>query len=77
MLGAFSHIWRIYPDPILNNWYNRGHNFDFSIIHDAYMPSLPKWLVDPRGYVILTACGPREIAQELCLKSNGARSDAL
>ncbi|KAK7949326.1 uncharacterized protein PG986_010212 [Apiospora aurea] len=25
----------------------------------------PNWLVDPDGYTILTACGPREIAREL------------
>jgi hypothetical protein len=26
---------------------------------------VPKWMVDPEGYVVLTACGPHETAEEL------------
>jgi len=41
---------------------------------DARM--LPKWLVDPHGYTILTACGPHERAQELEFEG-GERNGAL
>jgi hypothetical protein len=30
---------------------------------DASM--LPNWLVDPKGYTVITACGPHEVASEL------------
>lgn len=43
-----------------------GHKLDSSIMCDTRMISLPKWLVDPRGYMIFTACGPHEIAEEDC-----------
>ncbi|KAF2195569.1 hypothetical protein K469DRAFT_544143, partial [Zopfia rhizophila CBS 207.26] len=38
-----------------------------SSIRDASI--LPKWLIDPDGYTVLTACGPHEKAQELVLGS--------
>jgi hypothetical protein len=41
---------------------------------DAHM--LPKWLVDPDGYTILTACGPHEKAHELEFEG-GERNGAL
>ncbi|OJJ69546.1 hypothetical protein ASPBRDRAFT_45887 [Aspergillus brasiliensis CBS 101740] len=28
---------------------------------------LPRWLIDPEGYIIITACGPHETAQEVVL----------
>ena len=31
---------------------------------------LPKWLVNPDGYIVLAACGPHETAQELSLNEN-------
>jgi hypothetical protein len=37
---------------------------------------LPKWLIDPDGYTILTACGPHEVAEELTLR-DGKKSGAL
>jgi len=37
----------------------------------------PNWLVNPDGYIILTACGPTEIAKELILNKNGQRHGAL
>jgi hypothetical protein len=40
---------------------------------------LPKWLVDPDGYTIFTACGPHEMASELTVEgeSHGALSYLL
>lgn len=35
----------------------------------------PNWLVNPEGYIILTACGPHEVAQELTL--DGVKHGAL
>ncbi|KAM0461567.1 hypothetical protein ACHAPV_004273 [Trichoderma viride] len=35
-----------------------------------------QWLVNPKGYTILSACGPHEVAQELELR-NGERNGAL
>ena len=50
------------------------HEVGSSTLRDAYM--LPKWLVDPNGYTILTACGPHEIARELKFEG-GERNGAL
>lgn len=36
---------------------------------------LPRWLVDPEGYNIITACGPHETAQEMAL--DGKRHGVL
>ncbi|KAI1361713.1 caspase domain-containing protein [Xylaria arbuscula] len=40
---------------------------------------LPNWLVDPQGYTIITACGPREVALELNIggESSDHRHGAL
>jgi len=35
----------------------------------------PNWLINPDGYIILTACGPHEVAQELTL--DGMKHGAL
>ena len=45
-----------------------------SSLRDASI--LPKWLIDPDGYTILTACGPQEKAEELILK-DGKKNGAL
>ncbi|KAK5693658.1 hypothetical protein LTR97_010227 [Elasticomyces elasticus] len=37
---------------------------------------LPNWLINPRGYTILTACGPHEFAKELTIE-DGNRRGAL
>ncbi|KAI1327065.1 caspase domain-containing protein [Xylariaceae sp. FL0255] len=42
---------------------------------DASM--LPNWLINPRGYTILTACGPHEIAEELRFPRQSYRHGAL
>ena len=40
-----------------------GHQIGFDTLRDAHV--LPKWLVDPDGYIVLSACGPHEKAHEL------------
>jgi hypothetical protein len=45
-----------------------------SSLRDARI--LPKWLIDPNGYTIFTACGPHEIARELEFEGGG-RNGAL
>jgi hypothetical protein len=47
---------------------------DVSTLRDGRI--FPTWLVDPKDYTILTACGPHERAQELKFLS-GERSGAL
>lgn len=34
---------------------------------------LDRWLVDPKGYSILSACGPHEIAEEIEIQGGGRR----
>lgn len=51
-----------------------GYQVNSSPLRDSRM--LPRWLVDPSGYTILTACGPHEKAQELKFEG-GERSGAL
>lgn len=42
---------------------------------DAYI--LPIWLVNPSGYIILTACGSQEKAKELRFEKGGEKSGVL
>jgi hypothetical protein len=51
-----------------------GSQIGVSILRDGRI--LPTWLVNPKGYTILTACGPHERAQELEFPS-GERNGAL
>jgi hypothetical protein len=51
-----------------------GSQIDVSTLRDGRI--LPMWLVNPKGYTILTACGPHERAQELKF-SSGERNGAL
>lgn len=50
---------------------------DHDVPRDTHLSSLPKWLVEPTGYMLFTACGPNEIAEELIFRSNDTRSGAL
>ena len=40
---------------------------------DRDVSMLPNWLVDPKGYTILTACGPHEVALELNLGGEASK----
>ena len=44
------------------------------ILRDA--ASISHWLLHPRGYTLMTACGPHEIAKEICL-SDGQYHGAM
>lgn len=51
-----------------------GHQVGSDTLRDAH--KLPKWLVNPDGYIVLAACGPHETAQELSFGKD-TRSGAL
>jgi hypothetical protein len=53
---------------------NPGYQVGSVALRNAHM--LPKWLVDPNGYTILTACGPHEMSRELKFEGEG-RNGAL
>lgn len=42
-----------------------------SPLRNAHIP--PNWMIDPKGYTIITACGPHEIAMELEIQSREKR----
>jgi hypothetical protein len=77
---ANSNIRYIDHDPVIEAAYpssvseKANDNLDSSHLRGARR--VPRWLIDPKGYTILTACGPHEIAEELIF-DGGTRSGAL
>ncbi|KAI2780303.1 caspase domain-containing protein [Daldinia loculata] len=47
-----------------------------SAFRDSTLPS-DRWLINPQGYTILSACGPQELSHELELKDTRRRRGAL
>jgi hypothetical protein len=62
------------PDPRFNSS-DVGPSGSASSARDV--STLPSWVVDPDGYAIFAACGPREVARELEVGGDGQRRGAL